>query len=538
MLLDNEAITKLARQNMNLAEKVVDRLEELSENIRKAFEGVDLSDDIPVYEAARAVQDFFDEAKEKWGNALIAAQENYNAEQKTGKKISAEGGRVQNMAIKYPKFSENEIRKNAEKLGTMDVVKRLTGNEFVKDSTPLDEKIREYFASLGNNIYSDVFGDVALTNSSIRSERRHGYTPPKIVAFAALPEVIKNGVVIESFEKNRGVDRIVVAAPIRIGKEKYYMGVMLQRDVNSQRLYMHDVVIEKETSSEVSGILDSTGPSLVSGNLYMTNILLNALKVKGGTTEKSKSQKQVLTPNAKQLENELNSAGLLLTSKENNKSNRRINAYINEHYPELQGKVRFVYDNSTGRVTVERIVSDEEVQARNTRIEQEYAREQAEKKFWEKYHTQNGVAKLEEMVSGMLKRNGINADVEHSHSSVGSLSFYVRTEDGKTIKISDHNTIGQELIYKDTAFINLHELASAEELYDRILRAIDSGEEDNINLDVRFQKLGISETAEEQQARKDSVENLKAERELLRERKKLPQVSLWEAPARAVPAQL
>ena len=105
------------------------------------------------------------------------------------------------------------------------------------DSTKLEKTgkrpidiFNEYFESLGNNIYTDVFGDIAFPKASAKSEIRHGITSEKIAAIEAIPEVIKNGRVIFQKEKEAGVERIVIFAPIEIGATEYYMGVMLQRD--------------------------------------------------------------------------------------------------------------------------------------------------------------------------------------------------------------------------------------------------------------------------------------------------------------------
>ena len=130
----------------------------------------------------------------------------------------------------------------------MQPVTKLTGNEFAKGDTDLMTQVLNYFDSLGNSVYSEQFGDVALTKSSWRSERRHGMTALKANTFAAVPDVIRNGVVIDYMQKHDGaVDRIVAAAPIQIGTDAdYYVGVMLQRDQQSQRLYLHDVVALKK----------------------------------------------------------------------------------------------------------------------------------------------------------------------------------------------------------------------------------------------------------------------------------------------------
>lgn len=165
----------------------------------------------------------------------------------------------------------------------MNAVKELTGEEFPYDGTPLNKRVLQYFNELGNNIYSNVFGDVALNNSSVHDDLGHGRTKYKIASFKAVPAVIKKGVVIDSQRRGNGnYDRIIVAAPIAIAKEPYIMGIMLQRDKQSQRLYLHDVVTisKKETTKagEVTPITTET--ATLNDSLYMTSILLNAYNVK------------------------------------------------------------------------------------------------------------------------------------------------------------------------------------------------------------------------------------------------------------------
>lgn len=89
MLRDSKAITQLARQNMTLCEKIVDVIEDLTTKIKEAFEGVDLRDDIEVYDAARAIEDAYDEVLALWDKALTEATENDHAETVTGVKNPA-----------------------------------------------------------------------------------------------------------------------------------------------------------------------------------------------------------------------------------------------------------------------------------------------------------------------------------------------------------------------------------------------------------------------------------------------------------------
>lgn len=73
-----------------------------------------------------------------------------------------------------------------------------------------------------------------------------------------------------------------MAAPVTVETpaEKMYTAVMLQRDPQNQRLYLHDVVTEKEFTTGGNGHLNTTGPNAANGELFTADILRNALNVK------------------------------------------------------------------------------------------------------------------------------------------------------------------------------------------------------------------------------------------------------------------
>ena len=178
------------------------------------------------------------------------------------------------------KPSDEQIDNNIHAVAGMSSVHDVDASKLEKTGKKLVDIFEEQFAAWGHNIHSDTFGDIAVKNSSIRSELRHGYTPVKIASIEAIPAVIKSGKIVDWIEKNNGtLFRIVVAAPITIGETPYIMGVMLQRDNQYQRLYLHDVVIEKEASDFSRDDLVSTGSS-ESENLFMTSILQKILNVK------------------------------------------------------------------------------------------------------------------------------------------------------------------------------------------------------------------------------------------------------------------
>ena len=282
MLRNTEAVQRLANENRSLAEKIRDWIVDFVKKLRAAFKG-----DRATHDEARAMLDRMVELQKLWDDALVDA-----AKVKAAKENTAGDGSVQEQAsktqyqIKYPRFTEKDIERNSVTLRSMGPVEHLTGDELGARNLPLKTRVTDYFNSLGNNVYTEQFGDVALKNSSVHSEFRHGNTLNKVATYAAIPAVMKNGYVIYAKPKNdMGLERIVVAAPVTVGEsaEKMYVAVMLQRDTQNQRLYLHDVVTEteKELSASSNEHLNTTGPKATSKELYATNILLDALRVKG-----------------------------------------------------------------------------------------------------------------------------------------------------------------------------------------------------------------------------------------------------------------
>ena len=104
------------------------------------------------------------------------------------------------------------------------------------------------------------------------------------MTYAAVPSVLQNGVVVYQNVKNaHELERIPVAAPVTAGTpaEKIYTAVMLQRDPQTQRLYLHDAITEKELDIRGTEHLKThRGSDTTNSELYTADILRNALNVK------------------------------------------------------------------------------------------------------------------------------------------------------------------------------------------------------------------------------------------------------------------
>ena len=198
---------------------------------------------------------------------------------KAGVQIN-ESGRVK-YSVREFDSSAKKIENNTIELARMSSVYDVPGSKLSKTGKRPTEIFEEHFDSWGNNIYSEELGDIAVKKSSVKSEVRHGITAEKIASIEAIPTVIKKGkVIFAGIKEGSDVQRIVVCAPIKIGVNSYYMGVMLQRDTQNQRLYLHNVAIEKEAVEFSQADLLTTGADESNEYLFITNILQNALSVK------------------------------------------------------------------------------------------------------------------------------------------------------------------------------------------------------------------------------------------------------------------
>lgn len=212
---------------------------------------------------------------------------------KKSAKYQNEYSRMAELAKEYGiTISASEIQNNAVTVTQMDKVSSLTGAEFEADGkTSLAQKIIEFFNSFQNRVETKEIGTVSVVRSSFSDDRGHGLTRNKIVSFKAIPEVLKKGLVIDVYKPNgKPYIRITLAAPIYIGAEKYYMGVMVQKDNQSNRMYLHDVITEKATSSFSNGANHQNGEGIRDeGHLFITSVLQKALNVKGNIKKSQKA---------------------------------------------------------------------------------------------------------------------------------------------------------------------------------------------------------------------------------------------------------
>lgn len=175
--------------------------------------------------------------------------------------------------------SNTDFDKNIKYVANMKPVATLNGNEFAKSSTDLVTQVSEYFNSIGNKVESK-YGTVVLNRTGVKSSISHGIGRKKAVAFMAVPNVIKNGRIIDYTDnyKNRDYDTAVFSAPIKIGNEDYYVATVVNVNKNSNEYYLHEIAMVNKKEDETlfkTGNGQKTTPSNASSSIYS---LLNKLQ--------------------------------------------------------------------------------------------------------------------------------------------------------------------------------------------------------------------------------------------------------------------
>ena len=189
-------------------------------------------------------------------DAMKGAIENKRAVEGKAKDLAKDENRELKYSLRLiPADIDEQIENNRKTLMDMNTVSTLKNTIFTKDGRKFSEKALEFFNSLGNTVFNEVVGDVELSERTVSSDiaPAHGkLTRTKVITFAAIPDVIRNGKLIDYKidHKGRGYDSVSIAAPVKIvsGEEgneshvgRYLVGVVINRDEKEdwQKFYVH-----------------------------------------------------------------------------------------------------------------------------------------------------------------------------------------------------------------------------------------------------------------------------------------------------------
>ncbi|MBQ8796534.1 MAG: hypothetical protein IJZ54_08935 [Clostridia bacterium] len=262
LFTDKEFVTHLST-NRNLFQKIYDEIKYLY----RVATGKEQK------EIARVKKEF-DKA---WKELNIKPTE---SEQKNN---TAENGGVSYKISEIP--SKNEIGANYKAVANMESIVQLTGNEFAKGNVDLITQVTDYFDSIGGFVETP-YGKVELTRSGVKSSIGHGIGRNKSIAFKAVPDVLAKGKIIDyQFNwKQRGYDKVVVAAPIKISDKEYFLAAIVNVEKERNSYYLHEVALQekKDTSVFKTGTAKNGTPSTEISSIY--SLLEKLLDVKDNSS--------------------------------------------------------------------------------------------------------------------------------------------------------------------------------------------------------------------------------------------------------------
>ena len=241
---DEEFVRKIASKDKTVAQKIADFLSDILDAIKSLIKNEHTG---RAAEMLAEQQELFEDARNRWMDALDQASENY----KMGETSTESAVRFQ--LAKPDQVTDKHIEENYDYVRKMDSVASIRGDEFKGDPKEIRSKIIELYNSYGNVVHNDVVGDVALSMRSVRNDLAHGYGDKKAAAFATVKDVIENGKVLRYSKdwKGRGYDSVSIGAKINItdgeNAGQYYEVCVIKVD-RTNRMYLHEVDIEKADS--------------------------------------------------------------------------------------------------------------------------------------------------------------------------------------------------------------------------------------------------------------------------------------------------
>lgn len=276
LFYNEDAVNKICRENMSLAETVLDWVREMISRVRGATMEAELRHIERLYRKGIA-EAKKNAAQEGGTESNIGKMETKNPPR--DKRSPAEGGgkpanaapvvdsehsvSQENVPVKdsTTRFSLSEENKSiADQLNdslpeimAMESVSKIPIDERRVPYTgdrKIDEKVaRDSFREQGLNAYRPELGNVELTMKGIKHSIYHGNSAAKQAAFAAVKDVIEQGKQIYTDERHKGneFDTYTYAAPVELGYEKIGMAVVVKQTGNGGHpgYYIHEICDSK-----------------------------------------------------------------------------------------------------------------------------------------------------------------------------------------------------------------------------------------------------------------------------------------------------
>lgn len=148
---------------------------------------------------------------------------------------------------------------------------------------------KELFNAWDNKAINHKLGEVSLNDQSIRDSLAHGFNPYKNIAFASVKSVIEKGSIV-AIDTRNGKDSIYISAPVLINGLENIVTVLVHRDINTQRMYLHSIMLKENLLVP----RDSKAPTKVGKqNGSMTPVGVSTTQSRVSETQETSSRKHI-----------------------------------------------------------------------------------------------------------------------------------------------------------------------------------------------------------------------------------------------------
>jgi len=122
--------------------------------------------------------------------------------------------------------------------------------------------------------------NICITPKGVKNSIQHGAGPEKIQCFAALPEMVKNGVLVKTHggkSHQRDMIEHIFAAKVDINGKSMVVGFVIKEDSNGKRFYDHELT-EKKNLDEVPSQVGAGEPEAHNAIRLRQGSIINILK--------------------------------------------------------------------------------------------------------------------------------------------------------------------------------------------------------------------------------------------------------------------
>lgn len=245
------------KEAKSIKQKLADWVVHMVESIKNFLS--DLNPNSYQRKMAEANLQNYEELQDAIAKSIANAEKSYSEAKAQSQQDVATDESAKRKSIEVlPDTINDDIEDNIRNFGDMKPVIDVPNNAFERGEKKLSEQVKEYFLENSNNgiVYGNVIGDVDIV-AGIKSDIAHGVGRMKAMAFYAVPETIKKGVIVD-YQKNRkqrGYDSLLLAAPIRIQNEAedfenaVEMVAINRSNTDVQKFYFHEAFIINEDES-------------------------------------------------------------------------------------------------------------------------------------------------------------------------------------------------------------------------------------------------------------------------------------------------